>query len=141
MADSGYNTKQRQCILRCLTENRDRHFTVDELYDFLTEAGVKIGKTTCYRYLEKLVSEGCVRKFIADGRESACFQYIDSHDCCNSHFHLKCACCGRLFHLECGYLSDMESHIRDDHDFEIDCSRTVLYGKCAECLRKLRGNQ
>ena len=136
MSEGRYNTRQRQCILHCLIENKDRHFTVDELIGFLADDGEKIGKATVYRYMDKLVSDGYVRKFSPDGRDSACYQYIESPTCCKSHFHLKCDSCGQLFHLECEYLTDMETHIRADHAFEIDNSRTVLYGKCADCSKK-----
>lgn len=130
----GYRTKQRQRILDCLTANSHRHITADDVAAFLRERGETVGKTTIYRYLEKLVDEGRVRKFTADG-ESACFQYI-SDGICARHFHLKCIGCGRLIHLECGYLSQLETHIYEEHHFTIHSGRTVFYGECADCAQK-----
>lgn len=127
----GYKTKQRQRILDCLIANSHRHVTVDDVAACLLQRGETVGKTTIYRYLEKLVEEGRVRKFIAEG-ESACFQY-SSDDGCSRHFHLKCLACGRLIHLECGYLSQLESHIYEEHHFIVHSGRTVFYGLCADC--------
>lgn len=127
----GYKTKQRQRILDCLTSNSQRHVTVDDVAAFLFQRGETVGKTTIYRYLEKLVEEGRVRKFTAEG-ESACFQYVSDAGCAE-HFHLKCLECGKLIHLECGYLSQLETHIYEEHHFTIHSGRTVFYGLCAQC--------
>lgn len=133
MADA-YRTKQRQRILDCLTANSHYHITAEDVEAYLRARGEAVGKTTIYRYLEKLVSEGRVRKFITDG-ESACFQYV-SEGGCQEHFHLKCTGCGRLIHLECSYLSQVERHIFQEHHFTIHSGRTVFYGQCADCARK-----
>lgn len=135
-----YKTKQRQCILDCLKSLGDRHVTVDDVDDYLRSQGGAVGKTTIYRYLDKLVEEGTVQKFvIADGK-SACYQLLKKEADCRTHFHLKCVGCGRLIHLECGYLEELRSHIGENHHFSIDSSRTVFYGWCEDCLKKQKEN-
>ena len=49
---------------------------------------------------------------------------------------MKCEKCGRLVHLECGLIRDLQAHVREEHDFELDMAQTVFYGLCGECRRK-----
>lgn len=136
---TSYKTKQRDEILDCLIRNKDRHITADEMIADLNREKSQVGKTTVYRYLDKLVAQGAVRRYFIEGGKSACYQYMEQDDICSSHFHLKCIGCGQLFHLECDYLCNMNSHIRDHHNFHVDHSKTVLYGQCGSCAGKPGG--
>lgn len=136
---TSYKTKQRDQILDCLIKNKDRHITADEILAALNGEEPLVGKTTVYRYLDKLVSRGIVRRYFIEGGRSACYQYMEQNGVCNKHFHLKCVDCGQLFHLECDYLGEMDSHIRDQHDFHVDHSKTVLYGQCGSCAGRTGG--
>lgn len=126
-----YNTKQREVILRCLSQNTDRHLTADEISALLAKSDCKVGKATVYRYLERLTDEGKIRRYMSDSGGSACYQMID--DSCHEHFHLKCIGCGRIIHVECDFLSEMSDHLMNDHSFEIDVSRITIYGRCENC--------
>lgn len=134
-----YKTKQRDRILECLIKNKERHVTAEEILAALNTEKPLVGKTTIYRYLDKLVSQGTVRRYFIGGGKSACYQYMEQSGVCNKHFHLKCVECGRLFHLECDYMGEMESHIRDHHGFHVDHAKTVLYGQCGSCAGKTGG--
>lgn len=135
-AGGGYQTKQRQMILNCLMQNAGRHLTVDEVSDCLRTQGSTVGKTTIYRYMEKLTGEGMVRKFALPGVTGTCYQLIPEDGACNRHFHLLCVKCGRLIHLECRYLQEVERHIQEEHRFAVNSSRTVFYGVCDACAEK-----
>lgn len=137
---TSYKTKQRDQILNCLIKNKDRHITADKIRTVLNGEKSLVGKTTVYRYLDKLVSQGIVRKYMIEGGQSACYQYMERNGVCNKHFHLKCVDCGQLFHLECDYLGELDAHIKDHHDFHVDNSKTVLYGQCGSCAGKSGGN-
>ncbi len=128
-----YKTKQRELILEYLRKNSDSHLTAQGVSDGLREYGV--GKSTVYRYLDKLCEEGLVRKYILKEGNSACFQYTGGAQC-SSHFHLKCLNCNALVHLDCDHLKETEEHINEHHGFSVDTSRTVFYGICAECKEK-----
>lgn len=131
-----YNTKQKQLILNCLMQNKDKHVTVDQIKEYLNKTNDRVGRTTIYRYLDKLVAQGIVRKYMIEGGKSACYQYMERMDVCQNHFHLKCVDCGQLIHLDCEYLDDINRHIKDHHNFNIDHSKTVLYGHCGKCKNK-----
>lgn len=75
MAQSeGYKTKQRDHILQFLIENQSRHVTVDDVVDHLKQSGNPVGKATVYRYMDKLVNQGDVRKFLLE--DSSCMLSI-----------------------------------------------------------------
>ena len=133
MAQKSYNTRQRAQVLDCLVNNKAKHMTADEISMWLWENNITVGKTTVYRTLEKLVSEGQVRRYISEEGKSACFQYVDKEGHCEQHFHLKCTGCGKLIHVQCDYLAELEKHVFEHHRFEVDNTKTVLYGVCEEC--------
>lgn len=131
--ESGYNTKQKEKLLEYLIKNKNKHTNVQEISAFLSAEGKSVGVATIYRQLDKLVEQGIVRKYAFDGKTCACYQYIEDEEQCRSHFHLKCLSCGKLIHLDCEHLAELTRHIEDEHDFEIDYSQTVFYGRCSDC--------
>ena len=126
-----YSTKQRELILKFLSES-STHLTATDIARGLRAQGEHIGNATIYRTLEKFVGDGIVRKMIIDERSGACYQYISEHACSN-HFHLKCIKCGRLIHLSCEFLSQLENHIFEHHQFVVSSGKTVIYGLCSSC--------
>lgn len=130
---SGYRTKQKKQIHAYLLENRERHFTAQNISDYLSAEGSPVASATIYRYLEKLVERGEIRKYFLDEKSGACFQYVGEDGVCRSHFHLKCIRCNALIHTDCDYLQELDSHIFEHHGFQVDHSKTVLYGICQSC--------
>ncbi len=133
MRPSDYKTKQKQAILNLLKENCKRHMTAADIIDRIKNSENGIGTATVYRYLDKLVAKGVIRKYVIDDKAGACYQYIENNESCSEHFHLKCIECGKLFHLDCSHLKSISEHIRSDHGFLVDNSRTVFYGLCEKC--------
>lgn len=131
MNRGGYKTKQRERILQSLKDNPDKHMSVDDIIGALNSRGETVGKTTVYRYVDKLCTEGLVRKYVLPEGEGACYQLCDIK--CKEHFHLKCVECGVLIHTECAFLSEVASHVMKEHEFAIDSGLTVLYGMCGSC--------
>ncbi len=130
-----YNTKQRGATEAFLRKHSNRHFTVDSLLAALEDAGVKIGRTTVYRTLERLCNDGKVNKYASTSGEGVCYQYV-SDKACHGHFHLKCEGCGKLIHLECGRIDELGAHIARDHGFEVNKLKTVFYGVCKDCANE-----
>ena len=124
-----YITKQRKAVIDCLRENGLNHITALDIASLLKNRGVKIGTATVYRWLDKLVADGTVKKYITE--DGACYQYTG--DGCKNHFHLKCLSCGRLFHVDCEFLENLAPHILEHHKFTVDNMRTVVYGTCENC--------
>ncbi len=130
------NTKQRQVILDCLKSLGDRHVTADELTELVHEAAPNIGRATVYRYLNQLHEEGTAKKYALPDGAGFCWQYVDEHSECHSHYHLKCNSCGKVTHLESELLRSLSDSLKKTDGFEIDEGDTVFYGKCAKCQNK-----
>ncbi len=128
-----YNTRQKAIITEFLRNNTSAQFTCDEISEALRAEGTPVGKTTVYRFIEKLVGEGKIRKITGGTSKSALYQYIDEGMDCNSHMHLKCLKCGEFIHLGCEFLNNVNEHIFEHHRFKVDNSKSVLYGLCEKC--------
>lgn len=130
-----YKTKQRESILNFLKENIQNHITAEEIIQHFKKEKNPISKSTVYRYLDNLVAENIIRKYISQEHSSACFQYIENNEYCTNHYHMKCIKCGILYHLDCEEILDLEKHIFKEHNFKLDICKTVLYGTCEKCLK------
>lgn len=133
MQSNKYNTNQRDLILRFLLENKQKHITVDELQFHLKEKGNAVGKATIYRYFDLLVNEGNLRKYDASNGKSACYQYVEHSEHCHMHYHLICDSCEQLFHVECDHLDLLNTHLLENHNFELNCFTTIFHGICKKC--------
>ena len=135
-----YKTRQSEQIAEYLRSMPGKHVTAAEICDHFAGAGVRIGKVTVYRHLERLVEEGLVARYTVDGSTSACYTYMgDNHkaeeDAC---YHCKCERCGVLIHLHCEEVAHLRGHMLYHHGFALDPRRTVFYGICEAC-RKAEG--
>ncbi len=128
-----YNTKQKQILIDFFLKNTDKHHSINEIADAVSKDN--IGKSTIYRLIGKMTADGSVRQFRGNGK-SVLYQYAGKQHECDSHFHLKCVECGLLVHLECDYMTSLNHHIEKHHKFEIDTTKTILYGICSECRKK-----
>ena len=134
MQNKQYRTRQREIIADYLRSHADEHVTVHDIMNYLYSQQLSVGQTTVYRYLDKLVSDGTVRRYPSpDG--ATCYQYVGSHTECRSHYHLKCTECGQLIHLECEAINSLSAHIADEHGFKVDECMTVFYGRCSQCRK------
>lgn len=134
--NDGYKTKNRQQILEYLKKQKDRSVSVAEIKKSMTESGCEVNLSTIYRYMDKLVEEGSVMKYLTDKGEKAGFQYVDPEHDCHCHLHLKCVNCGKILHLNCSFMEEIQTHVRMHHGFIIQCDSSVLYGVCQECKEK-----
>lgn len=133
---SMYKTKQRELLISYLKEMQGEHITAYDACEYLKSQGEKIGQSTVYRQLERLVDEGIVSKYVVDGSTSACFEYTgeESHVSAGVCFHCKCEVCGKLIHMHCGELEEIGTHLYADHRFRLNPMRTVFYGVCDACM-------
>ncbi len=136
-----YKTKQKEQILDYLTAHPGEHVTAQEISRHMNQSGISIGTATIYRQLDQLVTDGTIRKYTIDTRTGACYEYLPHSEECHRHFHLKCMQCETLYHVTCEHLCELESHILEHHGFQIDQSKTVLYGICENCRKENEKNK
>ena len=133
--EAGYNTKQRNKILSFLKANAARHLTVDDITFALSSLGISVGKTTVYRYMDKLANEGRVRKYFVSNSKSVCYEYIEDSTECHMHYHFKCTKCNHLLHVDCEMMDNVFLHMKSEHGFVADNTKTVIYGLCDSCAK------
>ena len=132
-----YQTRQRKALLNYLQGLGSQHFTAVQAKAYLDEQGISVGAATIYRYLDRLVQEGVVRKYMLGISESACYEYVGEN--CREgtdHFHMKCEACGVLMHMDCAALQTIRMHLQEHHGFKWNAGKTVFYGLCAQCQAK-----
>ena len=135
MAKARYKTKQMTELHTFLQSVQGQHVTVQEIREYFKDREIAVGTTTIYRQLEKMVKDGLVEKYVVEGTNSACFEYIGESETSDyeSCYHCKCEKCGKLIHLHCEDVVKLEQHLMDSHGFRMDPCRTVFYGLCEEC--------
>lgn len=131
----GYKTKNRQQILEFLRIKKDHSVSVSEIKENMEKIGCEVNLSTIYRYMDKLVEEGSVMKYISEKGEKAGFQYIEPEHDCHCHLHLQCVKCGKIIHLNCCFMEEIQVHIEQHHGFTIQCDNSILYGICQNCKR------
>lgn len=135
-----YNTKQREKILNYLKQNKESNVTADDILSYFEKNGENIGKATVYRFLNILVKENIIKKFILEDKKCSCFQFVEDKQC-NEHYHLKCEKCNKIIHLECEEFKNIQAHIAYEHKFKLDNIKTVLYGICENCNKNQKGGE
>lgn len=136
MKKAQYKTRQLLEIENFLKENMNKHVTVSDIILFFKKQGKNIGKATIYRHLERMVNDGIIHKYMLESGDSACFEYVDGEEAYPICFHCKCEKCGKLIHLECMELSLIGDHMKKEHGFLMDHTRTIFYGTCSDCQNK-----
>lgn len=127
-----HNTRQKAVILEVLQANPN-HITAEDLITLLHASGEKVGRATVYRFLRELEENGKVKKYALGENKGAYYQYTGDDTSCNGHYHLMCDVCGKLEHLDHSVAEAFAKSARESYGFEIDCSKTVFYGKCKKC--------
>lgn len=136
MKQKEYVTKSRASILDFLIESKDKAVSAKDISDYLSQVNIEVDLSTIYRYLDKLISDEQIKKYVGLDNKTAVYQYIGDSPDCRTHFHLQCLSCGKTVHLGCEYMNDVSKHILDNHGFVISYESTTLYGYCIECQKK-----
>ncbi len=124
-----YVTGKRERVVDFLKNSSDVSFTLEEICDAVLGGGG--GRSTVYRLVSELVTDGILRR-ISDGRTRRfTYQYIGGEGC-HHHLHLKCNACGRLIHLNDEFSHELEAKLMSVGGFAVE-EGTMLFGKCREC--------
>ena len=107
-----YKTKQRDLILGYIERNKDKHLTADGIADYMKNQEKPVSRSTVYRYLDVLVNEGHVRKYVIEEGKCCCYQYISKENTCSNHYHFKCSRCMKLFHMDCEMLDKIYATLK-----------------------------
>ena len=121
-----YNTKQKDLILDII-KSKNKEFTVKDIYEDLDK---KVGLTTIYRLIDKLILDGLITKNVSDN--ITYYQYLEKceHD---NHFYLKCEICKEVKHIDCDCINELYDHIKNEHKFNLNKEKIIINGICNKC--------
>ena len=125
-----YSTKQKDIILNVI-EKQKHEFTIKDIYNEISD---RVGLTTIYRLVDKLVDENVLNKYISKDNVTY-YQYLKKCDEDN-HFYLKCDKCGDLVHIDCDCIKDLSNHILKEHKFKPNKDKIIINGMCNKCINK-----
>lgn len=131
MSRERYRTKQKDIILNYLKENEGKHVKVQDIYNGLKNSGNGIGVSTIYRYLDRLIEEGEIKKYLLDGNAAACYQY-GTEDMSEQEYHLRCVKCGGLFHFQSEDIDHLSNEMKNK-GMSVNLKDTVFSGECNTC--------
>lgn len=128
-----YRTKSRERILLFFKNHKEQMVSAAEIHDYLQEKDNKVNLATIYRNLDKMTEDGVLIKYKDSQEDKAVYQYVGDHDKCHEHLHLQCVKCGKVMHLECGFMNEIMEHLLLQHQFTLQCTKSILYGICESC--------
>lgn len=129
---SAYQTKQRRQIWDYLAEHPDQSHSPKELFSAFQQSGTPVSLATIYRHLEQLSQDGKAKRIVTSDGVGIRFQHAPQAPALDG-FYLKCDCCGGLTQMDCSLLHEVASHMNAEHGFELDTTKSVLYGRCQSC--------
>jgi Fur family ferric uptake transcriptional regulator len=121
-------TPPRLKVLHVLRTGPKRHWSADEVYRMLAEAGDDVGLATVYRVLAQLEQAGIVRRSSFDAGK-AVFEIDDGPH----HDHLVCVRCGRVDEFMDDAIEQRQQAIARERGFELTEHRLALFGVCRAC--------
>lgn len=126
--NDSYKTKQKDIIINVI-KKQNHEFTIKDIYESIKD---KVGLTTIYRLIDKLVEEKKLNKTISSDNTTY-YQYLE--ECSNeNHFYLKCDKCGTLIHVDCDCIEELINHINKDHKFIPNKKNIIINGLCRKCI-------
>lgn len=122
-------TVQQQVILDTL-KSFTTHPTVDELYCEIQKKHPAISKTTIYRNLRNLSSDGTILQV-------PLIEDVSRYDSCvNPHSHFFCNECGTIYDVDIsseGCLTDASNFVEGKYGYKITRQEISLFGICSKC--------
>lgn len=125
-----YNTAQRKILTEFLKSNPDRQFSAKEIYEGISNDSISL--SAVYRNISAMESDGVINRFSKEGSREIRYQYVNAEECKNC-IHLTCVKCGNTFHMNSEETDKIIRSLKETDGFEINKSKTVLYGSCKEC--------
>lgn len=121
-------TLPRLRILSVLEEGKDRHFTAEEVYKTLMDAGEEIAFATVYRVLTQFENAGLVLRHNFEGGRS-----VFELDNGKHHDHMVCAKCNTVTEFYDAEIEERQNRVAQKYGFDLQDHSLYMYGICADC--------
>lgn len=130
MKKSKYSTRQRELLIKYLSEHTDEQISTYQIANELQNSEISL--SAIYRNLSDLEKEGLVKRCIKANSREVYYQYIATDECKNS-IHLTCRMCGKSFHMDSNDAEILLLSVKLNNVFTINKSLSTLYGICKDC--------
>ncbi len=120
-------TLPRVKILQILESSEQRHFSAEDVYKALMEAGEDVGLATVYRVLTQFETAGLVERHNFDSGHSV-FEIAKGEH----HDHMVCVETGKVIEFHNDEIEALQDRIAKEHGYEITGHSLVLYVKPLE---------
>jgi Fur family transcriptional regulator, ferric uptake regulator len=127
-------TLPRLRILEILETSGRHHFSAEEVYKALLDAGEDVGLATVYRVLTQFESAGLVTRHHFEGGHSVFELNQGAH-----HDHIVCVRCGRIEEFVDEIIEDRQQSIAKRLGFSMTDHELYIYGVCADCQAREPG--
>jgi Fur family ferric uptake transcriptional regulator len=121
-------TLPRLRILSIFESGSQRHYTAEDVYRALLDAGEEIAFATVYRVLTQFESAGLVIRHNFEG-DRAVFE-LDRGD---HHDHMVCVKCNRVIEFFDEQIEELQSKVAEKNNFVLQDHSLYLYGLCDKC--------
>lgn len=123
-------TLPRLRILAILEEGKQRHFTAEDVYKELLDAGEEIAFATVYRVLTQFENAGLVLRHNFEGGRS-----IFELDRGEHHDHMVCVKCNMVMEFYDEEIEKRQKMVAEKYKFDLQDHSLYLYGVCEECQK------
>lgn len=131
---AGYRLTEPRRSLAALIEDRQGHFTANDLVDAARERRLGLGRATVFRTLDVLEGLGAVERLDLPSGEHTYVICDPAH-----HHHLVCSRCGRTDEVDDAGLRAVVRDIARRTGYRVDDHRLELFGVCPACLDQPSG--
>ncbi|MCL4159709.1 UNVERIFIED_CONTAM: hypothetical protein GTU68_015919, partial [Idotea baltica] len=119
-------TLPRLRILAILEEGAQRHFSAEDVYKALLDAGEDIAFATVYRVLTQFENAGLVLRHNFEGGRS-----VFELDRGEHHDHMVCVKCNTVTEFFDAEIEDRQNKIAKKNNFDLQDHSLYLYGICS----------
>ncbi|MGV6818215.1 MAG: ferric iron uptake transcriptional regulator [Thiotrichales bacterium] len=117
-------TLPRMKILEILEKSEGQHYTAEDVYKLLLEAGDEIGLATVYRVLTQFETAGLVNRHHFEGGHA-----VFELDRGEHHDHMVSIKTGRVVEFMDEVIEKRQREIAAEHGFKISGHTLILYGE------------
>ena len=121
-------TLPRLRILSILEDGGHRHYTAEDVYKALLDAGEDIAFATVYRVLTQFENAGLVLRHNFEGGRSV-FELDDGHH----HDHMVCAKCNKVTEFYDAEIEERQKVVAKKYGFKLEDHSLYMYGICEDC--------
>lgn len=135
MADGMKKTRQRQAILRVLSQ-KGEPLTAEEISVEVLGEMPGMALSTVYRNLERFEQAGQIESVTLDDNIARYFLRKEKH----GHYMI-CTVCRACVRIDDCPLKALERRLEKDTGYEISGHNLTILGRCPECRKKQRAEE